>query len=62
MYNQVYINDFTDNYYKHYLNNPNKLSIIKSEYLKQYADNSDALLLAFKESLDHYVLQQIMII
>lgn len=60
MYNQVYINDFTDNYYKHYLNNPNKLSIIESEYLKQYADNSDALLLAFKESLDHYVLQQIL--
>lgn len=60
MLNQVYINDFEASYYKHYLNNPNYLSIIKSEYLKQYADNSDALFLAFKESLDHYVLQQIL--
>lgn len=60
MYNQVYINDFGKIYYKHYLDNPNELSKIKLEYLKQYTGGSDSLFLAFKESLDHYVLQQIL--
>ena len=53
MYNQTYINDFnSDDYdYSKYLNSQQELIKLKDEYLKQYKDNSNAIILAFKESL-----------
>ena len=58
MYNQTYINDFDSFDYSKYLNDPQELIKIKKEYLKQNKENSNAVMLAFKESLDHYVLKK----
>ena len=60
MYNQTYINDFNSFDYSKYLNDPQELIKIKKEYLKQYKENSNAVMLAFKESLDHYVLKKVL--
>ena len=59
MYNDSYINDFEEKYYKQYLNNTKKLDELKDKYLRQYSSQSDAQYLAFKESLDHYIYKQI---
>lgn len=60
MYNQAYINDYDENIYHSYLNDLNKLMSLKDAYLNQYNNKSDASLLAFKESLDHYVKSKLM--
>lgn len=103
MFNQTYINNFSENKYLEYLRNPKKLEFLKRKYLLQYIDNSssierlksidkrrfeikkqgindseelrnlskeynfirdnncsDAEKLAFKESLDHYILKRIL--
>ena len=59
MYNQTYINDFNENDYNKYLTNPDELIKLKEEYLKQYKENSNSVMLAFKETLDHFVLKKI---
>ncbi len=59
MYKSIYINDYDENLYKRYLNNANELKNLMQDYLDKYGDNSDSYMLAFKESLDHYVLKQI---
>ena len=59
MYNMSYIKDFEESYYLEYLNNPKKLDTIREYYLNQYTDDSNAEYLAFKESLDHYVLYKL---
>ncbi|MDE5888519.1 MAG: hypothetical protein K2H20_00710, partial [Bacilli bacterium] len=59
MYNPIYINDYDEKFYKRYLNNANELRNLMQEYLNQYSDESNSFMLAFKESLDHYVLKQI---
>ena len=55
MYNQIYVNDYDESVYRSYLNDMNKLMTLKDAYLNQYTNKSDASMLAFKESLDHYV-------
>lgn len=55
MYNQAYIDDYNENVYINFLRNNNKLIDLKNAYLNQYTDKSNASLLSFKESLDHYV-------
>lgn len=59
MYNDSYINDFEEKYYKLHLSDTKYLEELKSKYLNQYSSQSDALYLAFKESLDHYIYKQI---
>lgn len=59
MYNDSYINDFEEKYYKQHLNNTKYLDELKDKYLSQYSSQSDAQYLAFKESLDHYIYKQI---
>ena len=59
MYNDSYINDFEEKYYKQYLINTKYLAELKDKYLRQYSSQSDAQFLAFKESLDHYIYKQI---
>lgn len=59
MYNDSYINDFEEKYYRQYLNNPKYLEKLKDMYLRQYSSQSDAQFLAFKESLDHYIYKKI---
>lgn len=59
MYNDSYINDFEEKYYRQYLNNPKYLDELKDKYLRQYSSQSDAQFLAFKESLDHYIYKKI---
>lgn len=59
MYNDSYINDFEEKYYKQHLSNTKYLDELKDKYLNQYSSQSDAQYLAFKESLDHYIYKQI---
>lgn len=73
MYNQIFINDFDEYNYKLILSDKTKLKDnkiydgerererLRNAYLNQYKDGSDANALSFKESLDHYVLKQIML-
>ena len=73
MYNQSFIDDFSEDTYKSILNDKPKVKNntifegkiireqLKNEYFKQYQYGSDASALAFKESLDHYVLKQIIL-
>ena len=41
MFNQSYVNDFSEDKYLEYLRNPKKLETIKKNYLLQYVDNSN---------------------
>ena len=59
MYNTTYINDFPEQLYQAYLNNPKELTEVERNYLLQYKKGSNAVALAFKESLDHYVLMKL---
>ena len=63
MFNQSYINDFSEQTYINYLNSKDKLTMIKKNYLSQFSDEDseslDAQKLAFKESLDHYILKRL---
>ena len=59
MYNEKYINDFKETIYKEALNNKNFLVEIANAYIKQYDSPTYEKTLAFKESLDHYVLKQL---
>ena len=58
MYKNVYIKDFDVSAYDKYLSNPKLLEKLMNYYLERYTNKSDALYLAFKESLDHYVLKR----
>lgn len=73
MYNQSFISDFDESYYKLILGDKTTLKDnkiydgehererLRNAYFKQYKDGSDANSLLFKESLDHYVLKQILL-
>ena len=56
MYNIDFITAYKFSEYEKYLNNPSLLEELKEDYKKKYDNDSDASRLAFKESLDNYVL------
>ena len=58
MYKNAYINDFDVTDYDKYLSNPKLLEKLMNNYSEKYTNKSDAYYLAFKESLDHYVLKR----
>ena len=58
MYRSSYIKSFDESWYLNYLSNPEYLKNLEMHYLNKYTDKSDAWFLAFKESLDHYVLKK----
>ena len=60
MYNEEFIELFDEYIYQNYLNDMDKLDYLMEQYIKRYTDdNVDGELLAFKESLDHYILKKI---
>ncbi len=59
MYNMTYISDYTEQQYIDVLKDQKKLENLQIEYFNQYTNKSNASSLAFKESLDHYVMMKI---
>ena len=59
MYNDKYIGDFSEEMYLKYLSSPKELKQIADAYINQYQNPTYDSTIAFKESLDHYVLKQI---
>lgn len=59
MYNDKYISDFNEEMYLKYLAHPEALKEIADAYINQYQNPTYDSTIAFKESLDHYVLKQI---
>lgn len=59
MYNDKYIGDFSEEMYLKYLSSPEELKQIADAYINQYQNPTYDSTIAFKESLDHYVLKQI---
>lgn len=59
MFNKKYISDFGIKQYNEILNNRHALKEIADAYINQYNNPSYECTIAFKESLDHFVLQQI---
>ena len=59
MYNEKYINDFEEKKYLDYLGNRWALKEIADSYINQYSNPTYDCTIAFKESLDHYILKQI---
>lgn len=59
MYNDKYISDFNEEMYLKYLAHPEALKEIADAYINQYENLTYDSTIAFKESLDHYVLKQI---
>lgn len=59
MYNEKYIRDFDEETYLKYLSNRNALKEIADAYINQYHNPTYDCTIAFKESLDHYILKQI---
>ena len=59
MYNDKYIGDFNEEMYLKYLAHPEALKEIADAYINQYENPTYDSTIAFKESLDHYVLKQI---
>lgn len=59
MYNNKYIGDFSEEMYLKYLSSPKELKQIADAYINQYQNPTYDSTIAFKESLDHYVLKQI---
>ena len=62
MYNDSFIKCFDNSKYNNTLLNVQNLDKLKEMYLSKYKDgtNINGEALAFKESLDHYVLKSIM--
>lgn len=58
MYNNKYINDFNEEMYLKYLAHPEALKEIADAYINQYQNPTYDSTIAFKESLDHYVLKK----
>lgn len=59
MYNEKYIRDFDETEYLKYLSDRNALKEIADAYINQYDTPTYDCTIAFKESLDHYILKQI---
>ena len=59
MYNEKYISNFKDDDYLNYLKDRWALKEIADAYIKQYDTPTFDGTLAFKESLDHFVLKQL---
>lgn len=59
MFNEKYIRDFSEKSYLDYLNDRNALKEISDSYINQYSSPTYDCTIAFKESLDHYILKQI---
>lgn len=59
MCNDKYIGDFSEEMYLKYLSSPEELKQIADAYINQYQNPTYDSTIAFKESLDHYVLKQI---
>ena len=59
MYSDKYISDFSENKYIQYLSDVKALREIADAYANQFSNPTYDKILAFKESLDHYVLKQI---
>ncbi len=58
-YNEKYIRDFKKKDYTNYLSDRNALKEIADAYINQYQNPTYDCTIAFKESLDHYILKQI---
>jgi hypothetical protein len=58
MYNETYVREFDEKYYLESLSDFNKLEGLRL-VSNQYSNNADANYLAFKESLDHYVMKRL---
>ena len=61
MYNNKYINDFDEETYLKYLSNKDLLKEIADCYINQFNSPTYDNTLAFKESLDHFILKNIKI-
>lgn len=59
MYNEKYISDFDERMYLNYLTDKSALKEIADSYINQYTNSTYDCTIAFKESLDHYILKQI---
>lgn len=60
MYVEKYINDFDEKLYKEFLSEPNKLKQLADAYISQYSNPTYDCTIAFKESLDHYIVKEYM--
>lgn len=58
MYIEKYINDFSDDMYKYYLSDLQKLKQLADAYASQYNNPTYDCTIAFKESLDHYICRE----
>lgn len=58
MYVEKYINDFDEKIYSDFLAEPNKLEQLANAYISQYSNPTYDCTIAFKESLDHYIVKQ----
>lgn len=59
MYNQNFINDFNRNMYDSVLKNKSYFCCLKDSYRRRYTTGGNAMFLAIKESLDHYMAKMI---
>lgn len=59
MYNKTYVNSFEEDNYLTYLIDNNKLKDISTNYINRYNRGVEVRKLAFKDSLDHYIVKKI---
>ena len=60
MYNETFINMYKEERYLKILGSPSQLDVLANGYTRKYKESDvDGYILAFKESLDHYVLKRI---
>lgn len=58
MFVEKYVTDFSESAYKYYLADKNKLIQLANAYIDQYSNPTYDCTIAFKESLDHYIVKQ----
>ena len=60
MYNETFIKEFNESDYLKTLSTMENMEAVRNIARDQYTDKSNAFYLAYKESLDHYVLKRLM--